>query len=64
MHPPRLLLAPLLGLAVQAQTPSPELRTYLKVDAPLVAIVHVRVVDGTGAPTRQDQTLVLRGGRI
>jgi imidazolonepropionase-like amidohydrolase len=29
-----------------------------------VALVHVRVVDGTGAPAREDQTLILRDGRI
>ncbi len=48
-----------------AQTPlSAEVRSFVKVDAPVVALTHVRVVDGTGAPAREDQTLILRGGRI
>ena len=39
-------------------------RPYLKVDGAVVAITHVRVIDGTGAPARADQTLVLRNGLI
>jgi enamidase len=29
-----------------------------------VALTHVRVIDGTGAPAREDQTVVIRDGRI
>lgn len=61
------LLAFALGAVLGAQarlTPSAEVRQFLKVDAPVVALVHARVVDGTGAPAREDQTLILRDGRI
>ncbi|MDX1661765.1 MAG: amidohydrolase family protein, partial [Gemmatimonadota bacterium] len=34
------------------------------VDAPVVALTGVRVVDGTGAPPREDQVLVVEGRRI
>ncbi len=37
---------------------------FIKVQAPVVAITHVRVIDGTGAPARPDQTLVIRDGNI
>ena len=40
------------------------LRPYLKADAAVFALTHVRVIDGTGAPAREDQTLVLRDGKI
>jgi enamidase len=40
------------------------IRPYVKVDAPVVAITHVRVIDGTGAPARTDQTVVIRNGQI
>jgi enamidase len=40
------------------------IRSFVKVDAAVVAITHVRVIDGTGAPPRDDQTLVLRDGNI
>ena len=39
-------------------------RQFVKVDAPVVALTHARVIDGTGAPTRVDQTLVIRDGAI
>jgi cytosine/adenosine deaminase-related metal-dependent hydrolase len=29
-----------------------------------VALTHVRVIDGTGAPAKEDQTLVIEHGRI
>jgi imidazolonepropionase-like amidohydrolase len=47
-----------------AQTLSPEVRAFVKVDAPLVALTHVRVIDGTGAAAREDQTVVISKGRI
>lgn len=37
---------------------------YIKVNAPVVAITHARVIDGTGAPARADETLVIRNGVI
>jgi cytosine/adenosine deaminase-related metal-dependent hydrolase len=43
---------------------TPGIRPFVAVDAPVAALTHVRVVDGTGAPARDDQTVVLGGGRI
>src|SRR5215207_8132975 len=40
------------------------LRPFVAVDAPVVALTHVRLVDGTGAPARDDQTVVVRGAHI
>src|SRR5215471_3672701 len=31
---------------------------------PIVALTHVRVIDGTGAPGKDDQTLIVKDGRI
>jgi len=47
-----------------AQTLSPQVKPYVKVDAPVVALTHIRVIDGTGAPVREDQTVVLNAGKI
>ena len=33
-------------------------------EAPNVALTHVRVLDGTGAAARDDQTIVISGGKI
>lgn len=51
-------------LAQRLTLSSQQLRNFIKVDADVVAITHVRVIDGTGAPAREDQTVVLRGGNI
>ncbi len=51
----------------QALTPqvlSPLVRGFVKVDAPVIALTHVRVIDGTGAAPREDQTLVISEGKI
>jgi imidazolonepropionase-like amidohydrolase len=65
-----IALVALVALAVGsllAQSPAPlppELRAFVKVDATTVVLRHVRVIDGTGAPAREDQALVLAGGKI
>lgn len=43
---------------------SSQAREFVTVDAPVFAITHVRMVDGTGGPVLEDQTLVVSGGRI
>src|SRR5271156_304874 len=46
------------------QTLSPQVRGFVKIDAPVIALTHVRVIDGTGAAAREDQTLILSHGKI
>lgn len=53
----------MLGCAA-GQTLSPELRNFVKTDAPVIALTHVRVIDGTGTAPREDQTIVLSRGKI
>ena len=47
-----------------AQNLSPEVKEFVKVDAPVIALEHVRVIDGTGAAAIDDQTVVLANGKI
>ena len=47
-----------------AQTLSPEVKQFVKTDAPVIALEHVRVIDGTGTPARADQTILLVKGKI
>src|SRR5262245_46521679 len=37
---------------------------FVSVQAPVIALTHARVIDGTGAAPRDDQTMVIRDGRI
>jgi enamidase len=51
-------------LRAQRPTISANLRTFVAIDPPIVALTHARVIDGTGAAARADQTIVIRDGRI
>ena len=48
------------GAAIGAQPAN----TFVKIEAPVVALTHVRVIDGTGAAARDNQTIVIRDGNI
>jgi len=58
------LLLPSLCWSQAPPKLSPEVRVFVKEDAPVVALTHVRVIDGTGAVPRTDQTLVIANGKI
>ncbi len=44
-----------------AQAPASE---FIRVKAPVIALTHVRVIDGTGAAPVEDQTIVISDGKI
>jgi imidazolonepropionase-like amidohydrolase len=54
----------LAGSSAFSQTLSPQVKAFVKVDSPVVALTHVRVIDGTGAAAREDQTVVISKGKI
>ena len=56
------LLCPTLALTQSLLTPGT--KPFIASDAPVIALEHLRIIDGTGAPPREDQTLVLDHGRI
>ena len=62
------VLAVLIGVtAAAAGQPGPVKETvtpFVSVDAPVVAVTHARLVDGTGGVAREDQTIVFANGRI
>src|SRR5690348_17542730 len=63
-----LILAAAAPLQARAQGARPALSPIVKqvvaIDTDVVALTHVRVIDGTGAPARADQTVIVRDGRI
>ncbi|MGH9762766.1 MAG: amidohydrolase family protein, partial [Blastocatellia bacterium] len=62
-----LLAVIICASLAQAQTRprlSPALHQFVKVDSPVVALRHVRVIDGTGAAAKEDQTVVFGDGKI
>ena len=58
------LLAAAVVPATHAAERSPLVKPYVAVDAPTLALTHVRVIDGTGAPPIADQTVLIASGRI
>lgn len=53
----------------QAQQPAlprfaPETQQFIVQQAPVIALTHVRVIDGTGAAPLEDHTIVIRAGRL
>ncbi|HVX40008.1 MAG TPA: amidohydrolase family protein [Gemmatimonadaceae bacterium] len=56
--------APCIPAHAQRPTLGPAVRPYVAVDTSVLALTHVRVIDGTGSPARADQTLIVRDGRI
>jgi imidazolonepropionase-like amidohydrolase len=43
---------------------TPGVKPFIAVDAPVIALEHVRILDGTGTPAEEDQTIVIDHGRI
>jgi enamidase len=57
-----------VAVVVQAFGPAlaqqPRTADFVKYTASVIALAHVRVIDGTGAPPKNDQTVVIRDGII
>ena len=59
--------SPVVTRPAEVQTAAllaPDVRAFVSVDAPVFVLRHVRVIDGTGAPPRADQSVVVAGGII
>ena len=59
------LFALLFATAAAAQTQAaPDVAPFITVDAPVFVLAHVRIVDGTGTPAVEDQSIVVANGKI
>src|SRR5213080_2545087 len=47
-----------------AQTPQSDRQQFIRADATVIALTHVRVIDGAGAAPLEDQTIVIADGKI
>ena len=50
--------------AQRAASLGERVRPFVSVTEPVVALVHVKVIDGTGAAPKADQTVVIRDGKV
>ena len=70
-HSRRLALAAALAaslaaapLGAQGRELAPPLRPYVTVNEPVVALTSARIVDGTGGPVKDGQTIIIRDEKI
>ena len=54
----------LILCAVSALAQTSERQQFIRVEAPLIALTNVRVIDGTGAAPLEDQTILISLGKI
>ena len=58
-----LILVLTISFASLAQAPQPD-RQFIRVDASIIALTHVRIIDGTGASPTEHQTIIISDGKI
>jgi len=59
-----LIAAIVVSAAFQPAQFSNQVRGFIKTEAAVLALANARVIDGTGAPAKENQTLIIRGGKI
>jgi hypothetical protein len=65
MRLPLLFASVFIGAIALAQTQkSSDVPAFVTVDTPVFVLKHVRVIDGTGAAAKEDQTVVIANGKI
>ncbi len=59
------IAAALLSTAMLAAAEAPPaLKPYISEDSPVIVLMHVRVIDGTGSPPAEDQRIDIEAGKI
>ena len=59
-----LFLLLILSFNRLAQAPQIEGSQFIRIQGPATALMHVRVIDGTGAAPLEDQTIMISNGKI
>jgi imidazolonepropionase-like amidohydrolase len=54
----------LFCFAIVSFAQAPDRQQFIRLEAPVIALSHVRVIDGPGAAPRDDQTIVISDGKI
>jgi imidazolonepropionase-like amidohydrolase len=53
-----------MAAAQRADSMGRQVKESVSVDAPVIVLNHVKLIDGTGKPAREDQAVVIENGRI
>lgn len=60
----KLSLLLLFFCAIHSFAQMRDRQEFIRTEAPVIALVHVRVIDGTGAMPKEDQTIIISQGKI
>ena len=64
IFPVILFMISLVTLQTQAQSFSSAVKQFITVNSDTLALTHAKVIDGTGNPSKTDQTIIIIKGRI
>jgi hypothetical protein len=53
-----------IALTTAAGAQGGDRQQFIRTEAPVIALINVSVIDGTGAAPLENQTIVIRGGKI
>src|SRR5260370_37288854 len=59
-----LMLIYATALAFSQPQPAPAAKDFIKIPSGVIALEHVRLIDGTGAAAKPDQTILISGDKI
>jgi hypothetical protein len=60
-----LFMSLLFAAITVAQTQkASDVTDFVSIDIPVLVLNHVRIIDGTGAPAKEDQAIVIANGKI
>src|SRR5882672_12177360 len=54
----------LFCFAIVSFAQAPDRQQFIRTESPVIALAHVRVIDGTGAAPLDDQTIIISDGKI
>src|ERR1051326_207260 len=57
-------LVTLACIRLGAQQFSSAVKQFISINADTLALIHIKIIDGTGGPSKTDQTIVIVKGRI
>ena len=63
-HLRTILIVACSAVSFAQPQPQPTLKDFIRVQSTVVALEHVRVIDGTGVAAKVDQTIVISHGKI
>lgn len=59
-----ILISCFMGVNSWAQPFAGSVKNFIKVQSPTIALTHAKIIDGTGGPVKEQQTIIIQNGMI